>query len=59
VHPIKSCRGTSVSESKYDNFGLEYDRRFAIIDAVTHEVITARTHPKVLCLCIFPGNEAY
>ncbi|KLO20146.1 MOSC-domain-containing protein [Schizopora paradoxa] len=50
VHPIKSCRGTSVSQSRYDKFGLEFDRRFAIIDAETHEVITARTHPKMVLI---------
>ncbi|TDL19380.1 hypothetical protein BD410DRAFT_727313 [Rickenella mellea] len=42
IHPIKSCRGTSVQQAEYTPGGLKYDRRFAIIDATTHKVITAR-----------------
>ncbi|KAH8099787.1 MOSC domain-containing protein [Cristinia sonorae] len=43
VHPIKSCRGTSVTEAFYTPKGLQYDRDWCIIDAKTHEVLTART----------------
>ncbi|KAH8119736.1 hypothetical protein DFH11DRAFT_1685253 [Phellopilus nigrolimitatus] len=42
VHPIKSCRGTSLSEVAYTEEGLKHDRKLAIIDAKTHTVITAR-----------------
>ncbi|EEB96297.1 hypothetical protein MPER_04590 [Moniliophthora perniciosa FA553] len=46
VHPIKSCRGTSVQTSRYTPEGLEFDRRWAVIEADTHGVITAREVPK-------------
>ncbi|THH31975.1 hypothetical protein EUX98_g2252 [Antrodiella citrinella] len=43
IHPLKSCRGTSVRESFYTPKGLQYDREWCIIDAETHDVLTART----------------
>ncbi|KAJ6609329.1 MOSC domain-containing protein [Mycena sp. CBHHK59/15] len=46
VHPIKSCRGISVQHSRYTPEGLEYDRRWCIIEANDHTVITAREVPK-------------
>lgn len=42
VHPVKSCKGTSVLQARYTPVGLEYDRKWAIVDAKTHVVITAR-----------------
>lgn len=50
VHPIKSCRGTSVLEAKYDEEGLQHDRKLAIIHARTHRVITAREHAKMVLI---------
>ncbi|TCD68300.1 hypothetical protein EIP91_011159 [Steccherinum ochraceum] len=43
IHPLKSCRGTSVPEARYTPRGLQYDREWCIIDAETHDVLTART----------------
>lgn len=42
VHPIKSCRGTSVEEVRYDPEGLENDRKWCIIDAQKRTILTAR-----------------
>ncbi|KAI0640288.1 MOSC N-terminal beta barrel domain-containing protein [Trametes polyzona] len=50
VHPIKSCRGTSVQEAKYTPEGLEYDRKWCIIDANSHAIITAREVPKMVLI---------
>ncbi|KAJ7459038.1 hypothetical protein B0H11DRAFT_2060107 [Mycena galericulata] len=46
VHPLKSCRGISVQHSQYTPEGLEYDRRWCIIEAKDNTVITAREFPK-------------
>ncbi|KAG9127316.1 hypothetical protein FRC07_014849 [Ceratobasidium sp. 392] len=48
VHPIKSCRGISVSESRYGPEGLQFDRQYLIIEADTHKFITARQIPKMV-----------
>ncbi|EKM77780.1 hypothetical protein AGABI1DRAFT_115040 [Agaricus bisporus var. burnettii JB137-S8] len=50
VHPIKSCRGTSVERVKYTEEGLENDRFWCVIDAETHKVITAREAPKLVLI---------
>ncbi|KAH8099786.1 hypothetical protein BXZ70DRAFT_217455 [Cristinia sonorae] len=42
VHPIKSFRGTSVTEASYTPQGIQYDRDWCIIDTETHAVLTAR-----------------
>ena len=47
VYPIKSCAGIQVSSSVYGIGGLEYDRRWMIINQRSHAMLTARTHPKV------------
>ncbi|KIO24191.1 hypothetical protein M407DRAFT_103277 [Tulasnella calospora MUT 4182] len=50
VHPIKSCKGTSVQEARYAPDGLEYDRRLVIVDAKTHVAITARNISEMLLI---------
>ncbi|KII93282.1 hypothetical protein PLICRDRAFT_35477 [Plicaturopsis crispa FD-325 SS-3] len=50
VHPIKSCRGTSVESSRYNSEGLENDRMWAIIEGDSHEIITARKTPKMVLI---------
>ncbi|TFK80892.1 hypothetical protein K466DRAFT_503094 [Polyporus arcularius HHB13444] len=50
VHPIKSCRGTSVTESRYSPEGLENDRRWCIIEAGSHAIITAREVSKMVLI---------
>jgi len=55
IHPIKSCKGTSVQEAKYTLEGLENDRKWCVIRADNHVVVTARQvgkmvliHPRVI-----------
>ncbi|PWZ01036.1 hypothetical protein BCV70DRAFT_199395 [Testicularia cyperi] len=50
IHPIKSCRGTSVQEAQYDPAGLQYDRTWLIIDANTRKFYTARELPKMVLI---------
>jgi len=50
VHPIKSCRGISVQQSRYTPEGLDYDRRWCIIEAKDNTVITAREFPKMVLI---------
>lgn len=48
VHPIKSCRGTSVPEVRYTPQGLENDRKWAILDPAENKILTAREVPKLV-----------
>ncbi|KAH9949331.1 MOSC N-terminal beta barrel domain-containing protein [Amylocystis lapponica] len=48
IHPIKSCRGTAVSEARYTTEGLENDRRWCVIDAKTNTIVTAREVPTMV-----------
>ncbi|KAG8896615.1 hypothetical protein FRC01_011704, partial [Tulasnella sp. 417] len=50
VHPIKSCKGTSVQEARYTPEGLEYDRKLVIVDRKTHVAITARNISRMLLI---------
>lgn len=50
VHPIKSCRGTSVAETSFDEGGLRYDRSWLIIDANTKKFQTARDLPHMVTI---------
>ncbi|EST06403.1 MOSC, N-terminal beta barrel [Kalmanozyma brasiliensis GHG001] len=50
IHPIKSCRGTSVKEAPFDHQGLQYDRTWLIIDATTKKFYTARELPKMVLI---------
>ncbi|KAF7436253.1 hypothetical protein PC9H_003082 [Pleurotus ostreatus] len=55
VHPIKSCRGTSVQSAKFTAEGIENDRKWCFIDATTHKVLTARELPTMVL--IYPTIE--
>ncbi|KAG2136504.1 uncharacterized protein EDB93DRAFT_1242371 [Suillus bovinus] len=50
IHPIKSCKGTSVSEAKYTLHGLDNDRRWSIIRADNNAVVTARDVAKMVLI---------
>lgn len=50
VYPIKSCRGISVLKSNFTPLGLEYDRQWCIIDAMSHRIFTARAVPKMVLI---------
>jgi hypothetical protein len=50
IHPIKSCRGSSVSEANFDEGGLQYDRTWLIIDAISKRFQTARELPRMVTI---------
>ncbi|KAF8131616.1 hypothetical protein EV363DRAFT_1164985 [Boletus edulis] len=63
IHPIKSCKGTSVQEAKYTLQGLEHDRKWCVIRADNHVVVTARQvgkivliHPRIVTDPSVPGG---
>jgi hypothetical protein len=47
VYPIKSCKGTSVESSEFDVRGFKFDRRWMVVEAGNHKMLTARTCGKV------------
>ncbi|KAH8831667.1 MOSC N-terminal beta barrel domain-containing protein [Flagelloscypha sp. PMI_526] len=50
VHPIKSCRGTSVPFANYTPAGLENDRKWSIVDPIKKKVLTAREYPQMVLI---------
>lgn len=50
MHPIKSCRGSSVPEAYFDDGGLRYDRSWLIIDAQSRKFQTARDLPRMVTI---------
>ncbi|KAG1886124.1 hypothetical protein F4604DRAFT_1724783 [Suillus subluteus] len=50
IHPIKSCKGTSVPEAKYTLEGLDNDRRWCVIRADDNAVVTARDVAKMILI---------
>lgn len=56
IHPIKSCRGIPVQRSRYTPEGLEFDRKWCIIQGKDNTVITAREFPKMILIA--PQIEA-
>ncbi|KAG1814002.1 uncharacterized protein BJ212DRAFT_1365027 [Suillus subaureus] len=50
IHPIKSCKGTSVPEAKYTLEGLDNDRKWCVIRADNNVVVTARDVAKMILI---------
>ncbi|KDQ51141.1 hypothetical protein JAAARDRAFT_41407 [Jaapia argillacea MUCL 33604] len=50
VHPIKSCKGTSVQSSTYTPEGLDYDRKWCVVDSETNKILTARELAKLVLI---------
>jgi hypothetical protein len=48
VYPIKSCGGVSVQSVQLDRLGIVHDRRFAVVDATTHRVVSQREEPTMV-----------
>ncbi|OGZ54798.1 MAG: hypothetical protein A3H64_02575 [Candidatus Ryanbacteria bacterium RIFCSPLOWO2_02_FULL_45_11c] len=49
VYPIKSCAGVRLQEARLTALGLEHDRFFMVVDAVTGAFLSQRECPR-LCL---------
>ena len=50
IYPVKSLAGISLESSKIERRGLEYDRRWMLIDE-KNEFLTQREFPKMATLC--------
>jgi uncharacterized protein len=46
VYPIKSARGIPLQQWEVDEFGLQYDRRWMVVDQAG-ELISQRSHPRI------------
>jgi uncharacterized protein YcbX len=46
IHPVKSCRGTSLESVSFDRWGLLGDRRWMIVDQ-TERFVSQRTLPRL------------
>jgi uncharacterized protein len=46
IYPIKSARGIELEESEVDRFGLQYDRRWMVVNP-SGEFLSQRTHPRL------------
>ncbi len=44
IYPVKSLRGSSVAEARIERRGLEFDRRWLVVDAYG-QFLTQREHP--------------
>jgi len=50
VYPIKSCAGIEVRSAQLTVRGLEFDRRYMLVDA-SGRFLTQRQHPKMALIC--------
>ncbi|KAJ3022044.1 UNVERIFIED_CONTAM: hypothetical protein HDU68_009345 [Siphonaria sp. JEL0065] len=58
IHPIKSCKGISVSQAAIGKFGFEFDRLWMLVDALNHsKFITQRENPTLaLVSCVLKAK---
>ena len=47
VYPVKSCGGMPLQKAKLNQFGVEYDREWVIVDRATNKVQTQREISKM------------
>lgn len=55
IYPVKSCRGIDVGAARIVPTGLEWDRRWMIVDA-RDQFITQRSHPKLATITVAVGD---
>ena len=55
IYPVKSCRGIDVHEALITPTGLEWDRRWMIVDT-NGRFLTQREHPKLATITVAVGN---
>ena len=56
IYPVKSCRGLDLKTADMKLRGLEYDRRWMIVDA-SNNFISQRSHPKLAQLMVSPDAQ--
>ncbi len=55
IYPVKSCRGIDLTAARMTATGLEWDRRWMIVDG-RDRFVTQRTHPKLATISTAVGN---
>jgi len=53
IYPLKSCRGLPLHECSVEPRGLQYDRRWLVVDA-DGRFITGRAHPRMVLVRAVP-----
>ncbi len=56
IYPIKSLGGISLQSSLVEERGLQYDRRWMLVDE-QNKFITQRLHPKMALLKVEINND--
>lgn len=51
IYPVKSLKGFSINEAKVEDRGLQYDRRWMLVDA-KNKFLTQREFSKMATICI-------
>jgi uncharacterized protein YcbX len=54
IYPVKSLGGISVPEAEITSRGLQYDRRWLLVDA-RNRFLTQREHPQLALLNVEPA----
>ena len=55
VYPVKSCRGIDVTSARLVPTGIEWDRRWMIVDS-RDRFITQRSHPRLTAISVAIGT---
>ncbi|KAF8211158.1 hypothetical protein K438DRAFT_2010759 [Mycena galopus ATCC 62051] len=54
VYPIKSCAGTDLHTSSYDQEGFEFDRKWMVVDLEKNKQLSARDNRGIKLVRVFP-----
>ncbi|KAJ6484454.1 hypothetical protein C8R47DRAFT_1131414 [Mycena vitilis] len=54
VYPIKSCAGTDLLSSAYDQEGFEFDRKWMLVDLEKNKQLSARDNRGIKLVRVFP-----
>ena len=58
IYPVKGLKGIEVEEALFEEAGLQYDRRWMLIDSESNRFISQRTHPVMsLFTCEIKDNK--
>src|SRR3954471_14370608 len=55
IYPIKSCRGISLAEAIVEERGLQFDRRWMLVDE-NNRFLTQREYPVMATLAVAVAN---
>lgn len=58
IYPVKSLGGIRLKKSRVEQRGLEFDRRWLVVDE-SGTFLTQRTHPKMSLIGLAPGEAGF